>query len=147
MLCPKCKSSETSVFDTRDYDSKTIKRRRECEECHFRFSTFEKYEAAKINIQKTDGRIEAYDREKITLGIKLAANHRISDNIIDDIVDSVESKLFEIKEDNIPSKKIGNLVIKQIKKIDEITYLRFASVYKNFKNLDSFEQELIKLKK
>jgi transcriptional repressor NrdR len=100
-----------------------------------------------MNVQKSDGRIEPFDREKIALGIRLSANNRISDCVVEEIVDKVETRLFETCDGNIPSRKIGNLVIRSLKKVDEIAYLRFASVYKNFKDLNSFEQELIKLKK
>jgi len=147
MICPKCKSSDISVIDSRDYDSKTIRRRRECENCRYRFSTYERIEAIKVCVIKRSGRIEQFDREKIAAGIKIAASDRLSAGEIEEIVDDVEKRVLESSEQNFPTKKIGNIVIRKLMKKDEIAYLRFASVYKNFQDISSFEQELIKLKK
>ncbi len=147
MICPICKSTSISVIDSRDYDAKTIRRRRECEDCKYRFNTYERIEAIKISVIKRNGRVEPFDREKIARGIKMSANDRISPDEIEEIVDSIEKRIIESGEQNVPTKKIGNMVIKRLKKIDEIAYLRFTSVYKNFKDISSFEQELIKLKK
>lgn len=147
MNCPKCKKNDTSVIDSRDVDEKTVRRRRECDNCQFRFTTYERIEPIKINVIKRSGAVEPFEREKIIRGIKISSGGRISDEIIDRIADEIEIKITESKKSNITSKKIGNMVIKKLKKIDEISYLRFTSVYKNFENINSFEQELIKLKK
>jgi len=91
--------------------------------------------------------LEPFEREKIARGIEIASGGRIPKETIDRIVDEIEAKLTESKSPNVTTKKIGNMVIARLKKTDEISYLRFASVYKNFENLGSFEEELIKLKK
>ncbi|MCX6809471.1 MAG: transcriptional regulator NrdR [Candidatus Berkelbacteria bacterium] len=147
MICPSCKSDKTAVIDSRDVDLKAIRRRRECDDCKYRFTTYERVEPVKLNVAKRDGKVEQFDREKIIRGIKIAANDRISDPMVSDVADEIEQKLLELGEPAITSKKIGNLVISKLKKIDEIAYIRFASVYKNFQDIDSFEQELVKLKK
>ena len=147
MQCPKCKSSSLQVVDSRDFDSRSIRRRRECESCRFRFTTFERVEKIGVLVLKRSGKNEPFDREKIIKGIEIASDGRISDEQIQSIADEVEKKVIESVEPSFSSKKIGNMVITKLKKIDEISYLRFASVYKNFQDLDSFEQELIKLKK
>lgn len=147
MLCPKCKSPDISVVDSREYDQRTIRRRRECETCKHRFSTYERIEAVRLQVSKRTGRNEPFDRDKIAKGIKIAASDRLTPAEIEEIVDDVEKRLVEFQEPIVPSKKIGNLVIRKLKRVDEIAYLRFASVYKNFQDISSFEQELIKLKK
>jgi transcriptional repressor NrdR len=133
--------------DSREYDQRTIRRRRECENCKYRFTTYERIEAVKLQVLKRTGRTESFDRDKIAKGIKIAASDRLSPTEIEQIVDDVEKRLLELQEPLVSSKKIGGFVIKKLKKIDEIAYLRFASVYKNFQDISSFEQELIKLKK
>ena len=147
MICPKCKKSESQVIDSRDVDDRTIRRRREGEKCQFRFTTYERLEFANLNVIKRDGRIEPFDRRKIIRGIEIAANGRINQELIEEIAEQIELKLSQRPENNVPSKIIGNLVINKLKKIDEVSYLRFTSVYKNFINIDSFEQELEKLRR
>ena len=146
MNCPKCKSEETQVIDSRDTDPRSIRRRRECEKCHHRFTTYEKIEQS-LMVEKRNGRTEPFEREKIIRGVEIAANGRITDEEANRIADEVEQKLLEGGEQTISSVKIGNLVIRRLKKIDEIAYLRFTSVYKDFKNIESFEEELIRLRK
>lgn len=145
MLCPKCKQ-ETYVIDSRDIEPNVIRRRRECEDCNHRFTTYERIEPVNITIIKRDGSHEPYERDKITRGILLAIQKRtIPEQEIEEIVDRVEAKLSEIGEDAIPSRKIGELVIKELRELDEVAYLRFASVYKAFKSAKSFEKELARL--
>ena len=147
MQCPKCNLDKIQVIDSRDVDERTIRRRRECEHCKFRFSSYERIETTKLVVIKRNGKQEPFDREKIIKGISIAANGRIEDEKIEKIANEIELKLLEDEERTITSKKIGSLVIAKLKKIDEITYIRFASVYKNFEDIDTFERELIKLKK
>lgn len=147
MLCPKCKSDKLSVIDSRDTDEKSVRRRRECEECGYRFTTYERVDPIKLSVLKRSGEIEHFDKSKIFRGIAVAANGRISNEEIEEIVDDIEQKFVESGDSVVPTRKIGNLVIARLKKRDEISYLRFASVYKNFQGLDSFEEELEKLKK
>jgi len=96
---------------------------------------------------KRDGNTEGFERDKITRGIQIASNGRIDEEKILDIVDEIEQKLIESGESSVTSKKIGNMVIGRLKRVDEVAYLRFASVYKNFQDIESFEEELVKLKK
>ncbi len=146
MLCPKCRSDQTQVIDSRDVDQRSIRRRRECEICHARFTTYERIEIARMTVIKRDGRVEPFGREKILNGIEIAANGRITPKLILEIVDEIESELAESSDGAVPTKKIGNMVIGKLKKIDEVSYLRYVSVYKNFQKISSFEQELTKLK-
>ncbi len=145
-ICPKCKSEETQVIDSRDTDPRSIRRRRECEKCHYRFTTYEKIEQSLL-VGKRNGHTEPFEREKIIRGIEIAANGRLTAEEADRIADEIERKLLEGGERTTSSVKIGSLVIRRLKKIDEIAYLRFTSVYKDFKNIESFEEELIKLRK
>jgi len=147
MNCPKCKSEELSVIDSRDTDEKAVRRRRECEQCGYRFTTYERVEPIKLTVLKRSGEIEPFDKSKIFRGIVVASNGRISSEEIEEIVDDIEQKFAESGEGIVATRKIGNIVIGKLKKKDEISYLRFASVYKNFQNIDSFEEELEKLKK
>ena len=147
MLCPKCKSDRLSVIDSRDVDDKAVRRRRECESCGYRFTTYERVEPVKLSVLKRSGNIEPFDRSKIFRGIAISSNGRISNEQIEEIVDEIEQKFVESGENVVPTRRIGNIVITKLKKLDEIAYLRYASVYKNFQNIDSFEEELEKLKK
>lgn len=147
MLCPQCKH-ETSVIDSRDIDSAVIKRRRECDDCSYRFTTYERLEPVNFNIIKRNGSTQPYNRDKVKKGIMLAAQKRtITEQEIDDLIDRIESKLVEHGTTAIPSKAIGELVIKELRSIDEVSYLRFASVYKAFTSAQSFKKELEKLTK
>ena len=147
MICPKCKSENTQVVDSRDVDPRSVRRRRECDKCRFRFTTFERVEPVRLVVIKRDGNTEGFERDKITRGIQIASNGRIDEEKILDIVDEIEQKLIESGESSVTSKKIGNMVIGRLKRVDEVAYLRFASVYKNFQDIESFEEELVKLKK
>jgi transcriptional repressor NrdR len=147
MICPKCKNENTQVVDSRDIDPRSIRRRRECERCKFRFTTFERIEPVRLVVVKRDGSTEPFNRDKIIRGIQIASNGRIDEEKILDIVDEIEQKLIESRDSSVTSRKIGNMVINRLKKLDEISYLRFTSVYKNFKDIESFEEELVKLKK
>ncbi|OQA53207.1 MAG: Transcriptional repressor NrdR [candidate division WS2 bacterium ADurb.Bin280] len=147
MLCPKCKSDEIQVVDSRDVDEKTIRRRRECEACKFRFTSYERIQPIKLTVIKSDGKTENFDRSKIIRGIEIASNNRLKREQIEKIADEVEAKITQESPPQVTTKKIGSIVIRKLKKMDEVSYLRFASVYKNFQDIDSFEQELEKLKK
>ena len=147
MYCPKCKKDNTGVIDSRDVDGDTVRRRRECLDCKYRFTTYERVEPIKISVIKRSGIVEPFERDKIAKGIVIASGGRIGDKKIDDIVDEIEQKIISSKASEISSKKIGKLVISRLKKIDEVSYLRFTSVYKKFDDLGSFEEELIQLKK
>lgn len=148
MKCPYCQSEETKVIDKRPSDDKTFRRRRECEKCQKRFTTYERIEIVPLTIIKRDGRREEFDRNKIRIGIMKACEKRpISQEKIEKIVDEIENDLRSMDTTEIKSKIIGDMVIENLKSLDEVAYIRFASVYKKFKDIESFERELKELKR
>ena len=147
MKCPFCGWNESKVVDSRPSDEyAVIRRRRECEKCAKRFTTYEKIEEIPLVIVKRDGRRELFQREKIVNGVLRACQKRpISIKEIEEIVDSVEKELQNTMEKEIDSKKIGKMVMIRLKKLDDVAYVRFASVYKQFKDINTFMEELNKL--
>jgi len=142
MLCPFC-SAETKVVDSR-LSKDSLRRRRECTKCHKRFTTYERVESTNLLIVKKDGTREQYNREKLMSGIIRACEKRkISHETISRLIDEVEQEIIEHRE--VPSKKLGDLVMKRLRKIDKVAYIRFASVYREFADIESFEKELKKL--
>lgn len=148
MRCPFCENTETSVVDSRDAEEgKVIRRRRECVACKTRFTTYERPELTSIVVLKRSGAKENYDRKKIEAGIRRATEKRpIAEEKVDEVVDSIESKIFMKNKELISSKEIGELVTEELKKLDEVAYLRFVSVYRSFGSIDSFHKEIKKLK-
>ncbi|MDO8513230.1 MAG: transcriptional regulator NrdR [bacterium] len=147
MYCPSCEKDETQVTDTRDA-GRAIRRRRECLSCGFRFTTFERIEIRRFSVIKKDGRRETFDRNKILNGINKACEKRpISKETTENITHIIEKELSEQLQSEIPSVHIGELVMKQLKKLDPVAYIRFASVYQSFDNLGAYEQALKQLKK
>ncbi len=146
MRCPKCKKSETRVVDSRDTnEGREIRRRRECEKCSFRFTTFERIDAHNFIVIKKDGAREAYDREKIRNGIWKACEKRpVTEAQVEDLLNRLEDKWSAVGKE-IPSKLLGEDVMEAMKKLDEVAYIRFASVYRQFKDVESFKKELTKL--
>lgn len=146
MYCPYCKSKKIKVVDKRDNDeSNMTRRRRECESCDKRFTTYERVAKVLLNVLKRDGRVEEFDREKIKHGILKAIKKRaISSNKIEDIINTVESELMSKEEKTIRSVDIGELVLKEITQIDKLGALLFASVYKEFQSIEDIQQELEK---
>jgi transcriptional repressor NrdR len=147
MTCPFCSHPETKVIDSRESnDGKVIRRRRECLKCHRRFSTYEQLELLNFVVVKKDGRKEEYKREKIEAGIKKALEKRpVEEKKIEEMIDEIEYKLHQKGNCEISSKEIGSLVLEKLKAIDEVAYLRFASVYKSFGSAESFKKEAEKL--
>ncbi|MEK6855394.1 MAG: transcriptional regulator NrdR [Nanoarchaeota archaeon] len=144
MHCPYCLNVETKVVDKRDIGGAT-KRRRECFKCGRRFSTRELVEYAELRVIKKDGRREHFDREKLKRGIVKACEKRpITTEKIDKMIAMVEEKLQK-KGKEIPATLIGDLTSKELKKIDKVAYIRFASVYKDFTELDDFKKEIREL--
>jgi len=144
MKCPFCDKPNTRVIDSRpgkiDFE---VRRRRECQECTSRFTTYERIEQAPVMIIKKDGRREAFNREKVLTGIKKACEKRaISINLIEETVDSIERDLRETSKREIPAKVVGEKIIEALKQIDDVAYVRFASVYREFKDVADFIQEL-----
>jgi len=143
ILCPFCKSPRTRVIDKRDTErGKVIRRRRECLKCKKRFTTYERVSLDLIVIKK-DGRRERFDREKLKTGIMKACEKRpISLRTIERLVNEIESELRELHTPEIKSRTIGDIVMKKLKKLDEVAYVRFASYYKPFKDVKSFKKAL-----
>lgn len=147
MLCPKCKKSDSKVIDSRDINN-CVRRRRECLKCSFRFTTYEKIEPLNIIVIKKDGKPEKYDRHKLEAGIIIACKKRpINKKQIRNIIDKIECLLLEKNKNKISSKIIGKHVLEELKKIDKVAYLRFASVHKRFASPERFTKELNKIKK
>jgi len=148
MLCPKCKKGDTSVVDSRETeDGKAIRRRRVCEKCKFRFTTYEEPEKSNFIVVKKDGSRERYDRSKVERGIwKACEKRQVTQERIEKAVNALEEEWGQIGKE-IPSTLIGEGIMKALKKIDDVAYIRFASVYRQFKDLETFKKELQKLLK
>ncbi|ETA74414.1 transcriptional regulator NrdR [Ligilactobacillus equi] len=144
MKCPHCQNNSSRVIDSRPADDgKAIRRRRECEKCGFRFTTFERTEATPILVIKKDGMREEFNREKIRRGIIRAAEKRpVNIKQIDRIVEEVEDKIRAVGGNEVSSQLIGRYVMDILVDVDDITYIRFASVYRQFKDMKAFAQEL-----
>jgi len=144
MLCPFCNHTETKVVDSRDtQEGRAIRRRRECEKCHARFSTYEEIEIFHLLIVKKDGHKEEYDREKIEKGLRRAFEKRPSaEEKIEKILGEIEYALHEKHVSEIQSKEIGTLVMEKLKEADQVAYIRFISVYKSFGSAKSFRKAL-----
>jgi len=141
MLCPYCLHEDSKVIDKRDA-KETTRRRRECLKCSKRFNTREGVERAELRVIKKDGGREEFDREKIKRGILRACEKRpVSDEIIEKMIGRIEEKLRK-KGDNVKTSFIGELVSRELKKIDKVAYIRFASVYKDFADIDDFKKEI-----
>jgi transcriptional repressor NrdR len=144
MKCPFCGNPNTRVFDSRSGKIEfEVRRRRECQLCAKRFTTYERVEKVPVMIVKKDSRREEFDREKVLKGIQKACEKRaISVNQIEDIVDTIEQDLRETNEREIPAKIVGEKIIGALKDLDDVAYVRFASVYREFKDVADFIQEL-----
>lgn len=143
MKCPYCSRDNTRVVDSRPAENNSIRRRRACDECGRRFTTYEKVETIPLIIIKKDNNREAYDRTKIEGGVLRACHKRpVSAEQISKLVDEVESTVFNREEAEIPSQVIGELVMNKLKDLDAVAYVRFASVYREFKDVDAFMEEL-----
>ena len=149
MKCPFCLYSETKVTDKRDMpDINLIRRRRECLKCGKRFTTYERIELVGLTVIKKDGRRESFNRDKLLAGVLKACEKRpIPRENIEKLVDEVMAELRNYDEREILSRAVGKLVMEKLKYLDKIAYIRFASVYREFTDLRSFEEELKKLRK
>lgn len=147
MKCPYCGYNESKVVDSRPTDEEAaIRRRRECEKCAKRFTTYEKIEEVPLVIIKKDGSREVYQRGKLINGFLKACEKRpVSLKQIEEVVDEIEKELYNSLDKEIDSKKIGEMVMKRLKQLDDVAYVRFASVYRQFKDLNTFMEELNKL--
>ena len=147
MRCPYCGKDDTRVIDSRPVeDNNSIRRRRICDSCGKRFTTYEKIETIPMVVVKKDNNREPYDRSKIEGGILRACHKRpVSINQIKRVVDEIEKEIFDREEKEISSSEIGELVIKRVHSLDPVAYVRFASVYREFKDVGTFMDELGKL--
>ena len=147
MKCPYCSEDDTKVIDSRPADDNcSIRRRRQCERCGRRFTTYEKLETMPLMVIKKDSSRETYDRSKIESGIiRSCHKRRVSSEQIKNMVDEIENILFSQEEKEIPSSVIGELVMERLKVLDEVAYVRFASVYREFKDANTFLEEIGRL--
>lgn len=147
MRCPYCGNGNTRVIDSRPAeDGDAIRRRRECEACARRFTTYEKVETIPVIVIKKDDNREAYDRTKIEKGVIKACHKRpISAGQIEKMLDEIEAIIFNREEREIAAKEIGELVMEKLKDLDSVAYVRFASVYREFKDVNTFMDELKKI--
>ena len=149
MKCPICYYLDTKVVDSRAAtDGLSIRRRRECLKCGFRFSTYEEIEILDLMIVKRDGGKESYNRDKLTKGLNKALEKRpITEDKFKKLVHSIERDLQRLRKNEITSSQVGQIIMKYLKKVDQVAYIRFASVYESFKDAHEFRRELNKLLK
>lgn len=149
MVCPKCKSENLRVVEKRDVENEpAIRRRRECLDCGFRFTTYERLEVPSLVIRKRDGHTEVYNRDKLASGIYRALEKRpVTEAKTEELIDKIERDLHATGSGEVTSEQAGDLVMHDLLSIDEVAYLRFASVYKKFESLEAFASELSKLSK
>ncbi|MDD3240782.1 MAG: transcriptional regulator NrdR [Lachnospira sp.] len=146
MKCPFCGKDNTKVIDSRPTDDSSIRRRRQCDECGKRFTTYEKVETMPLIVIKKDDNREPYDREKLVAGIVRSCHKRpVSLNQINTMVDEIETQIFNMGEKEIPTTTIGRIVMDKLKDLDEVAYVRFASVYREFKDVNTFMDEIKKI--
>lgn len=144
MKCPYCRASNSRVVDTREMASMgAIRRRRQCRECGRRFTTYERVEPIGLTVVKKDDRREEYDRRKLEAGIRLSCTKRpISVETIQRIVDEVEAAIFSMASEEVSSLAIGELVMEKLRQVDQVAYIRFASVYRSFADLEDIREEV-----
>jgi transcriptional repressor NrdR len=147
MRCPFCGHNETKVVDSRDSESQdAIRRRRECLECQKRFTTYERREEMPLMVIKKDGSTEPFDRGKLLRGLVVATAKRpVSPTLLEDLIADIESELHNEMQYEVPAKQLGDMVLVRLLELDKVAYIRFASVYKEFNDLDGFTAELKKL--
>lgn len=148
MKCPFCLHQDSFVLESRDSeDGQVTRRRRECDKCHKRFTTYERIEGPQLTVVKKDGSRESFDREKIRRGIQKACEKRpIGNDLREAIIDEVEQEMMKKPNGEVSSRTIGNAVLRRLKKIDKVAYVRFASVYLDFDEIDDFAQLVKEIK-
>ena len=144
MRCPHCGERETRVVDSRDLDdSATIRRRRECSACATRFTTYERVEAARLVIVKRDGGRQEFDREKLASGLRKALTRRpVADDAAEQAADEIEAELRSQGATEVASSRVGALAMEKLRELDQIAYIRFASVYQSFDDLEALKREV-----
>ena len=148
MKCPYCKYTESKVIDSRPtVDGESIRRRRICQQCGKRFTTYETIESRSLMVIKKDGSRQQYDREQLMRGILKACQKRpVTKAQMDDLLSNIEKELYDQQEDEVSSMTIGEMVVERLIDIDEVAYIRFASVYRDFDDVDSFMAELKRIR-
>ncbi len=148
MKCPFCQHQESSVLESRDSEDGTVtRRRRECSHCGKRFTSYERVEGPQLLVVKKDGSREQFDREKVRRGVDRACEKRpVSSDLIDELVDQIEREMLKKSSSEVSSRLIGNAILKRLKKIDKVAYVRFASVYLDFNEIDDFVQLVKEIK-
>ena len=142
MFCPFCNNDNSKVIDSRD-SGDSIRRRRECLRCGLRFTTYERVQTRALLVAKRDGRREEFDREKLWASVKSACAKRpLPIGSIEKIIDEIETQLSNAGRAEIPSRSIGELVMERLKDLDRVAYIRFASVYRDFRDIESFKEEV-----
>jgi transcriptional repressor NrdR len=145
MKCPFCASTSSRVIDTRDAEG-GIRRRRECEECERRFTTYERVAPLRLMVVKRDGRREPFDRNKILNGIQIACAKRpVETEAIEELVSSIEQELYHRGTREITSREIGEMVMLGLRKLDDVAYIRFATIYRHFADVDDLAEEIEEL--
>jgi transcriptional repressor NrdR len=149
MRCPQCGHEEDKVVDSRpSQDGRAIRRRRECLKCSGRYTTYEYVEQSALTVLKSDERREPFDRNKVLHGIKLACNKRpVSAKQMESMVETIEADIHASGRNELPSAEIGEMVIAKLREVDEVAYIRFASVYRDFQDMNEFLAEMNKLRK
>ena len=146
MMCPYCRHGETGVIDSRASQQFVIRRRRKCLSCDRRFTTYEKIEETPLKVIKKDGSRITFDREKIKRGLEKACYKRpISDADLEAVVSDIEASLYENFDREVPSREIGEKVMESLRRIDKVAFVRFASVYREFQDVNDFQEELAPL--
>ena len=148
MRCTQCQFEETKVIESRDVaEGASIRRRRECVRCQYRFTTYERVEKAQLIVVKKDGTRELFNRQKLLAGLYRAAEKTAVTSLqLEQLVDRVEQKLQSQGDNEIASSKIGEVVMEELSELNEVAYVRFASVYRRFKDIASFEKELSEMR-
>ena len=144
MRCPACGERDTRVIDSRDLDDgATIRRRRECARCGTRFTTYERVEAARLSVVKRDGGREEFDRDKLAAGLAKALTRRpVPERAAEEAAESIEAELRAAGASEVPSRRIGELAMDRLRQIDQIAYIRFASVYQSFEDIEQLKREV-----
>jgi len=147
MKCPACENENTKVLDSRLVEQdNTVRRRRECEKCSFRFSTREETELLNLSVIKRDGKHESYSREKVESGIARSLEKRpTSTQELRALISSIERSISALNRSEIKTSQIGEIIMRHLKKLDKVAYIRFASVYRDFTDVDTFYEEINKL--
>ncbi len=149
MRCNQCQSEESKVVESRDVaGGVAIRRRRECLNCGSRFTTYERYEQPQVIVVKSDGNRELFSREKLLSGLRKACEKTpVTTAQLELLVEDVEKQLYQKEQQEVPSRAIGDLVMDKLAELNEVAYVRFASVYRRFKDIGGFERELTRMRK